>query len=199
MTALSMMSHAYFMFQLQNTWLLWTSIGVTFGIEIYIFCCNGGRTFPSNMVLLGIFTFCEGYIVSFISSATGHQSGNGTVLLAAGLTMGNFKNNFSCCNCMYSLCLLHWRRLHNIFLGSYHSFSYFGHFDARHHVHRLSIYQKPLLWSWCSSLFNLFGHWYPTYHGRKKYVTQSGWICSCCFTPLYRYHSDFPLHSAATF
>jgi len=90
-----------------NTWLLWTSIGVTFGIEIYIFCCNGGRTFPSNMVLLGIFTFCEGYIVSFISSATGHQSGNGTVLLAAGLTMGNFKNNFSCCNCMYSLCLLH--------------------------------------------------------------------------------------------
>lgn len=93
MTALSMTSQAYFMFQLQNTWLLWTTIGVTFGIEIYIFCCNGGRTFPANMILLGVFTFCEGYIVSFISSATGSKSGNGTVLLAAGLTMGNFFNN----------------------------------------------------------------------------------------------------------
>lgn len=140
MTALSMTSHAYFMFQLQNTWLLWTTIGVTFGIEIYIFCCNGGRTFPANMVLLGIFTFCEGYIVSFISSATGYQSGNGTVLLAAGLTMGKFISYFSCCNRMHSLCLLYWRRLHYIIFSSHYSFCNFGHFDACNYVYRFTIY-----------------------------------------------------------
>lgn len=42
------------------------------------------------MILLGIFTFCEGYIVSFIASATGYQQGNSVVLLAAFLTMGKF-------------------------------------------------------------------------------------------------------------
>ena len=90
MTALSMLSQAYFMFQIQNMWLIWVAIGTTLFIEIYIFCCDGGRTFPSNMILLGIFTLCEGYIVSFISSATGYQQGNGVVMLAAFLTMGKF-------------------------------------------------------------------------------------------------------------
>jgi hypothetical protein len=90
MTGLSMLSQAYFMFQLQNTWLLWVCVGMTIGIEIYIFCCDGGRTFPSNMVLLGIFTFCEGYIVSFISSATGYKEGNSVVMLAAFLTLGTY-------------------------------------------------------------------------------------------------------------
>lgn len=89
MTALSMLSQAYFMFQIQNAWLIWVAVGLTLGIEIYIFCCDGGRTYPANMVLLGIFTLCEGYIVSFISSATGYQQGNGVVMLAAFLTLGS--------------------------------------------------------------------------------------------------------------
>ena len=72
MTALSMISTAWFMFQVENPWLLWVSLGLAFTIEIYIFCCNGARTQPANMITLGVFTLCEGYIVSFISSATGH-------------------------------------------------------------------------------------------------------------------------------
>jgi hypothetical protein len=42
------------------------------------------------MIVLGIFTLCEGYIVSFIASATGYKQGNGIVLLAAFLTLGKF-------------------------------------------------------------------------------------------------------------
>jgi len=169
MTAMSMVSHAFFMFQIQNTWLLWTAIGVTFGIELYIFCCNGGRTFPANMILLGVFTFCEGYIVSFISSATGYQSGNGTVLLAAGLTMSNFISNLSRCHRVYTLCVLYWRRLYNIIFGSDYSFSYFDRSYACHDFHRFSIYQKLILWGWCPTFLSLFGHWYSTYYGWKKY------------------------------
>ena len=58
MTALSMISKSYFLFQIQNPWLIYTCIGITLFIEIYIFCCDGGRTFPSNMILLAVFTFC---------------------------------------------------------------------------------------------------------------------------------------------
>ena len=60
---------------------------VVVGIEIYMFCCNGGRTHPSDMILLSIFTLAEAYIVSFISSITGAQSGNQIVLMAAALTL----------------------------------------------------------------------------------------------------------------
>ena len=56
-------------------------------IEIYIFCCSGARTFPQNIITTFIFTLCEGYIVSFISSVTGKTSGNAIVLLAAGSTL----------------------------------------------------------------------------------------------------------------
>jgi hypothetical protein len=73
MTALSMYNVAYFTFQVQNSWLLWVAVGIAFTIEIYIFCCNGARTFPANMITLGMFTLCEGYIVSFISSITGKK------------------------------------------------------------------------------------------------------------------------------
>lgn len=59
------------------------------------------------MVLLGLFTFCEGYIVSFIASATGYQHGNRLVMIAAFLTMGNFRMIFRCGHCLYSLCMLH--------------------------------------------------------------------------------------------
>ncbi len=139
MTAMSMLSHGYFMFQLQNPWLLWVCMGLTIGIEIYIFCCNGGRTFPSNMVLLGIFTFCEGYIVSFISSVTGYQQGNSLVLLAAFLTMGNFSSLLhSRRYCLYRLCLLHWIRLHHQLLSSHHPVSYIVNLIHCNDVHWLT-------------------------------------------------------------
>ena len=39
------------------------------------------------MITLAIFTLCEGYIVSFISSMTGVKSGNEIVLQAAFVTL----------------------------------------------------------------------------------------------------------------
>lgn len=166
MTALSMTSQAFFIFQVQNTWLAWTAIGVTLAIEIYIFCCNGARTYPSNMILLALFTFCEGYIVSFIASATGYQSGNGTVLLAAGLTMGTFWSyHLSRSYCMHSLRLLHRRGLHNIIFGSNRSFGNPAHPVISDNVHRLPLHPQPILRSGCPALFHLSHHRYPTHYG----------------------------------
>jgi FtsH-binding integral membrane protein len=68
MTALSMTSPAFFLFQL-------------------MFCCQGGRTFPENFCL-GLFTLAEAYVVSFMCSETGMQSGNHVVLLAGVYTLG---------------------------------------------------------------------------------------------------------------
>lgn len=88
MTALSMTSPAFFLFQLSNVWLFYVSIVVCLVVEIYMFCCQGGRTFPENFICLGLFTLAEAYVVSFICSATGMQSGNQVVLLAGVYTLG---------------------------------------------------------------------------------------------------------------
>jgi FtsH-binding integral membrane protein len=88
MTALSMTSPAFFLFQLSNVWLFYVSIVVCLVIEIYMFCCQGGRTFPENFICLGLFTLAEAYVVSFMCSETGMQSGNHVVLLAGVYTLG---------------------------------------------------------------------------------------------------------------
>jgi protein lifeguard len=90
-TALSMASTAFFAFQLANIWLFYVSIVMILIIEIYMFCCQGGRTSPSNYICVGIFTLAESYVVSFICSITGKDSGNYIVLLAAFYTLGNSK------------------------------------------------------------------------------------------------------------
>ncbi len=58
MTCLSIFYKPYFLFQIQNPILLWVAIGVAFAIEIYVFCCNGARSSPANMITLAVFTFC---------------------------------------------------------------------------------------------------------------------------------------------
>lgn len=70
---------------------------VAFGVQIYMFCFDGGRDPPGNYICCGLFTFCEAYLVSFISSVTGHQSGNGVVLLAGFYTLGKYHDIFSNC------------------------------------------------------------------------------------------------------
>lgn len=76
MTALSMYSFAFFKFQIDNPLLFILAIITCIIIEIYMFCCQGGRKYPQNIILTSIFTICQSYTVSFISSATGMQSGN---------------------------------------------------------------------------------------------------------------------------
>lgn len=83
-----MFNTAFFLFQIENTALLYIAIVAAIVVEIYMFCCEGGRTYPSNYVCLTIFTLAEAYVVSFISSVTGYESGNGVVLLAGVYTLG---------------------------------------------------------------------------------------------------------------
>lgn len=52
-----------------------------------MFCCEGGRAHPSDVICVSCFTLAEAYIVSFISSITGRESGNSIVLIAAMLTL----------------------------------------------------------------------------------------------------------------
>lgn len=168
MTAMSMVSKSYFMFQIQNPWLIYTCIGVTLFIEIYIFCCDGGRTFPSNMILLAVFTFCEGYIVSFISSATGYQEGNSVVLLAAFMTMGNCVLYVSCCYRLYAVCVLHWRGLYNFLIGSYHIVCHSACTLYCDTIYRFAIHQELVLWCWSPLILDVSCHWHSNDHGRKK-------------------------------
>lgn len=197
MTACSMVSKAYFMFQVQNTWLIWTCVAATLFIEIYIFCCDGARTFPANMIFLGVFTFCEGYIVSFIASATGQQEGNSVVLLAAFMTMGTYFVYVSCCDCLHSVCLLHWVRLHHFLTGGDNIVGDIARVIYRHHVHQLSIHQKFVLRSRSVAILNLPDHWHADDYGRQECRAQSWLICPGRFVIVHRYHSDLLVHSPA--
>ena len=83
-----MFNTTFFMFQVENMWFFYLTLIVAFVIQIYMFCCGGGRQAPSNYLCLALFTFCEAYLVSFISSITGKQSGNSVVMLAGVYTLG---------------------------------------------------------------------------------------------------------------
>ena len=85
---LSIFNEGFFLFQVNNIAIFYVALVGTIVIEVYMFCCEGGRTSPSNYICLSIFTLCEAYIVSFISSITGKESGNSVVLLAGIYTLG---------------------------------------------------------------------------------------------------------------
>jgi hypothetical protein len=55
-TAFSMNSVPFFTYQLTNMWLFYVSLVTCIVIQIYMFCCQGGRTFPSNYICVGLFT-----------------------------------------------------------------------------------------------------------------------------------------------
>ena len=52
---------------LQNTWPLWTSMGVSFGALLAMVCSpNLARSFPHNYSLLAVFTLAESVLVGTI-------------------------------------------------------------------------------------------------------------------------------------
>ena len=87
MTEFSMLSFSFFKFQIENTALFFLAIVVCVVCQIWMFCCQGGRKYPQNIILTSVFTLAESYIVSFICAATGMQQGNSLVLMAALMTL----------------------------------------------------------------------------------------------------------------
>jgi hypothetical protein len=73
--------------------------------EIIIFCCPAGRQFPSNMILLFIFTIAEAYIVSFATSVVANERGGAIVVTAACMVLCNFLYKiYSYCCVFNDLC-----------------------------------------------------------------------------------------------
>jgi FtsH-binding integral membrane protein len=59
--------HGLQSYMIKNTWPLWTSLGVSFGVMITMLCSvNLARTFPHNYILLTIFTLAESVMVGTI-------------------------------------------------------------------------------------------------------------------------------------
>lgn len=71
-------------FVMENIWLLYLSIAMTFITICAMSCCqNITRSFPTNYLFLFVFTGFEGVLVGFVSSMYTPES----VLLAAGVTV----------------------------------------------------------------------------------------------------------------
>ena len=68
-------------------WLMILSLVGMITSQIWIMCCDGGREYPKNMVLLGTFTLCESYFVSFVCGMTANSVGTQTVTIAAIMTV----------------------------------------------------------------------------------------------------------------
>lgn len=74
-------------FVMQNVWLLWVSVFITVGTLCAMSCCEETtRSFPTNYILLFLFTGFEGVVVGFVSAQYTWQS----VVLAAGMTAAIF-------------------------------------------------------------------------------------------------------------
>jgi hypothetical protein len=67
----------------QNIWLWITALVLTFVCIIALSCCpDVRRTFPTNMIFLGIFTVCESFLLGSAASCYGAEE----VLIAVGFT-----------------------------------------------------------------------------------------------------------------
>ena len=69
---------------------MWVCLAFLIVTEIPILCCQIGRLFPYNMVLLLIFTLSEAYMVSFITSLYADVKGGPVVVVAACMTLSTF-------------------------------------------------------------------------------------------------------------
>lgn len=87
-TLLTIYNESFLRFQAENTWAMILALVGMIVSEVYILCCEQGREYPTNMVLLGVFTLCESYFVSYICGVTSVVAGKQTVLIAAGMTVG---------------------------------------------------------------------------------------------------------------
>ena len=57
------------MYCYRNIWTFYTSLGVTLVCIITLACCESvRRKSPMNFIILGIFTFCEGFLLGVIAS-----------------------------------------------------------------------------------------------------------------------------------
>jgi len=66
-----------------NSWILWVLMAGTFIIMLVLACCEGvARSYPTNLILLAIFTLFESVIVGCISSVYDTE----TVLIAVVIT-----------------------------------------------------------------------------------------------------------------
>lgn len=97
MCFLSYYSEGFLNFQINSYWLMWVSLGLMIASEIAIFCCQAGRQYPFNMLLLLVFTLAEAYMVSFITSIVAHVQGGAIVIVAACMTLCNCLIKFSRC------------------------------------------------------------------------------------------------------
>jgi len=53
-----------------NPWVLWVALAMTFVLLIVLACCNDfRRRWPLNIILLLLFTLCEGFLLGAISTA----------------------------------------------------------------------------------------------------------------------------------
>lgn len=83
MCLVSHLSQSFNMFQIANPGFLWISLIGTVVTMICIMCFRSlARNVPTNYILLGIFTLCESYMISFICGATNWR----LVLMAAAMT-----------------------------------------------------------------------------------------------------------------
>ncbi|CAK71146.1 unnamed protein product (macronuclear) [Paramecium tetraurelia] len=87
----SYFSTGFAVYQLQNTWLFYVLLIVGLICEISLICCkNVSRKVPNNYIILGVFTFCESWIVSYscsIAYLIYPENGGQLVLIAAVLTL----------------------------------------------------------------------------------------------------------------
>ena len=84
-TLLSFLNDSFANFQRNNIALLYVSIFSSLIISLVIICVRKvARSVPLNYILLGVFTLCESYFVSFLCSNTDPQ----IVLMAAVMTLG---------------------------------------------------------------------------------------------------------------
>lgn len=80
----------------QNAWLLILAFVVTFTSIIVLACCPGvRRSYPSNMIFLGVFTICEGFLLGISTSYYNREevfiAVGVTCLIVFGLTMFAFQ------------------------------------------------------------------------------------------------------------
>ena len=64
-------------------WLYYVAMGVTVVLMLVLVCCEGPRrTFPANIILLGLFTVCQGFMLGTISTYYSVDA----ILIAVGIT-----------------------------------------------------------------------------------------------------------------
>ncbi|EGR27543.1 N-methyl-D-aspartate receptor-associated protein, putative [Ichthyophthirius multifiliis] len=87
MSAFSMSSDHFRMLQLNNQGLMILIIIVQIVVLLVLICSRDmAKKVPTNYILLGVFTFCEGYIVGFICAFTDQK----LVFMAVFMTMSIF-------------------------------------------------------------------------------------------------------------